>query len=69
MSLQELQLKVKLSKAEAAKVELEFKILKIEEDLENKIRKCKEEIQRMKDHIGLQEDIIESTRVELNKLS
>lgn len=54
MSLEDKKLKMDLLKAEAAKAELEFKI---EERLV--------EIQRIKDHIALQEKRIEEVRAEM----
>lgn len=50
------EIELKKIRAEGAKMELEFKIMEREQD-----------IQRMKDHIKLQEDIIQQAIKDLSK--
>ena len=57
-TLKKKELEMRVKKAEAAIAELEFKI---EEKLND--------IKRMEDHIGLQKELVESSKEELAKLS
>jgi len=57
MSLEKKKIELDIMKAQTAKLELQFKIEKIKED-----------IQRMNEHIQLQDDRVEELKEELNNL-
>lgn len=58
MSLEKLELELKVKRAEAAKMELQYKIAKAMEDVE-----------RMEKHILLQDQVIKESQEKLSQLS